>query len=53
MGRIIKFRAKAMSEEAWVYGDLIHYTRPRCEKDTLLAKGKTIQANLLMNTAIL
>lgn len=32
MGRIIKFRAKAMSEEAWVYGDLIHYTRPRCEK---------------------
>lgn len=35
MGRIIKFRAKAMSEEAWVYGDLIHYTRPRYEKATI------------------
>lgn len=26
------FRAKAVSDGEWVYGDLIHYTHPHCEK---------------------
>lgn len=33
--RTIKFRAKAECENVWVYGDLLHYTRPRCEKTTI------------------
>lgn len=33
--REIKFRAKPECENEWVFGDLIHYTRPRCEKTTI------------------
>lgn len=50
MERIIKFRAKAMSEDEWVYGDLIHYNRQCHEKVTIKEFGGFLESDVVEET---
>ncbi len=47
----IIFRAKAECENVWVEGDLIHYTRPRCEKVTIKERdGFQLESDVVEET---
>lgn len=47
----IIFRAKAECENEWVEGDLIHYTRPRCEKVTIKERdGFQLESDVVEET---
>ena len=45
------FRAKAEHDGQWVQGDLIHYTRPRCEKITIKEReGFQLESDIVEET---